>query len=44
MGSNRKRTTAIRDRKNKPNKKNLKKNQVRMEKNAAILKELASKS
>ncbi len=44
MGSNRKRTTAIRDRKAKPNRRNLKKNQDRMQKNAEILKELASKS
>lgn len=44
MGSNRKRTTAIRTKKAKPNQKNLKKDEARMQKNAAILKELASKS
>jgi hypothetical protein len=44
MGSNRKRTTAIRVRKAKPNQKNLKKNLARVQKNAEILKELASKS
>ncbi|MFP3911383.1 MAG: hypothetical protein ACLFUT_04845 [Desulfobacteraceae bacterium] len=44
MGSNRKRTTIIRERKAKPNRKNLKKNQDRIQKNAAILKELADES
>jgi len=44
MGSNSKQTGLIRARKAKSNKKNLKKNQERVQKNAEILRELASKS
>ena len=44
MGSNSKQTKAIRRNKAKPNKKNLKKNLERVQKNAAILRELAAKS
>jgi hypothetical protein len=44
MGSNSKQTGLIRARKAKSNKKNLKKNQARMQKNAEILRELAAKS
>ncbi len=42
MAANRKKTTAIRDRKTKPNKGNLKKNLARIQRNAQRLKELAS--
>jgi len=42
MGSNRKRTNLIRDKKSSPNKINLKKNKKRIRKNFEILKELAS--
>ena len=44
MSSNSKQTKAIRARKAKPNKKNLKKNLERVQKNAAVLRELASES
>jgi len=44
MASNSKKTKAIRANKAKPNKKNLKKDQARMQQNAAILRELASES
>jgi hypothetical protein len=44
MSSNRKKTEAIRDRKSKPNKGNLKKNLARIQRNAQRLKELASES
>jgi len=44
MGSNSKQTKAIRKVKAKPNKKNLKKNLERFQKNTAILRELASES
>ena len=44
MGSNSKQTKAIRRVKAKPNRKNLKKNLERVQKNAAILRELASES
>ena len=44
MASNSKKTKAIRDRKKRPNKKNLKKNLDRFQKNVAALKELASES
>jgi|GEM_PF-498749 hypothetical protein len=44
MGSNSKQTSLIRARKAKSNKKNLKKNQARIQKNAEILKELDSES
>lgn len=44
MASNSKKTKAIRARKAKPNKKNLKKNLARFQKNAAILRDLASES
>jgi hypothetical protein len=44
MASNSKKTKAIRARKAKPNKKNLKKNLVRVQQNAAMLRELASES
>ncbi len=44
MGSNSKQTSLIRARKAKSNKKNLRKNQARIQKNAEILRELASKS
>jgi hypothetical protein len=44
MGSNSKQTGLIRARKAKSNKKNLKKNQARIQKNAEILKELDSES
>jgi hypothetical protein len=44
MGSNSKQTGLIRARKAKSNKKNLKKNQARIRKNAEILRELASGS
>ena len=43
MGSNSKQTKLIRDRKTKPNKKNLEANQKRIQRNAEILRELASK-
>ena len=42
--SNRKQTRLVRARKARPNKANLKKNQKRIQKNAEILRELASKS
>lgn len=42
MASNTKKTKAIRARKKRPNKKNLKANLKRIEKNAKILKELAA--
>jgi len=42
MGTNRKRTKAIRSRKTKPNKANLKAKLRRIQKNAEILKELAA--
>ena len=42
MGSNRKQTRIIRKRKAKPNKVNLKKNMRRIQKNADILRKLAS--
>jgi len=42
MGTNRKRTERIRDNKTKPNKENLKKDEKRVQKNRALLKELAS--
>lgn len=44
MSSNRKKTEAIRDRKTKPNKGNLKKNRARIQRNTQRLKELASES
>lgn len=44
MASNSKKTKAIRARKAKPNKLNIKKNQVRIQQNGAILRELASES
>ncbi len=44
MGSNSKQTKLIRARKAKPNRKNLKKNQERVQKNAEMLRELASES
>ena len=44
MGSNSKQTKAIRKVKAKPNRKNLKKDLARVQKNAAILRELASRS
>jgi hypothetical protein len=44
MASNSKQTKAIRARKAKPNKKNLKKDLARIQKNAAMLRELASES
>jgi hypothetical protein len=44
MASNRKKTEAIRDRKRKPNKGNLKKNLARIQRNTQRLKELASES
>ena len=44
MGSNSKQTSLIRARKAKSNKKNLKKNQERVQKNTEILRELASES
>jgi len=44
MSSNRKKTEAIRDRKSKPNKGNLKKNLARIQRNAQRLRELASES
>jgi len=43
MGSNRKQTRIVRERKAKPNKANLKKNLKRITKNAEMLRELASK-
>lgn len=43
MASNSKRTEAIRDRKDKPNRDNLKKNRKRIEQNRQILRELAAK-
>ncbi len=43
MSSNAKVTKAIRARKAKPNKKNIKKNLARISNNAAMLRELASK-
>ena len=42
MSSNRKQTEAVRERKNKPNKVNLKKNQKRIQENKERLKELAA--
>lgn len=42
--SNRKQTRLVRARKARPNKANLKKNLKRIQKNAEILRELASKS
>jgi hypothetical protein len=44
MASNSKKTKAIRARKAKANKKNLKKNLVRIQQNAVTLRELASES
>jgi len=44
MGSNSKQTSLIRARKAKSNKKNLKKNQARVQENAKVLRELASES
>lgn len=44
MSGNRKKTEAIRDRKAKPNKGNLKKNLARIQRNTQRLKELASES
>ncbi len=44
MGSNTKKTKLIRARKAKSNKKNLKKNQQRIQNNAQILKELDARS
>jgi hypothetical protein len=44
MSSNSKQTKAIRARKARPNKKNIKKNLVRVQRNAAILRDLASES
>lgn len=44
MSSNRKQTKRIRANKAKPNKENLKKNQKRIQKNAEILREFASKA
>jgi len=44
MASNSKQTKAIRARKAKSNKKNIKKNLARFQKNAAALRELASES
>jgi len=44
MSSNSKQTKAIRARKAKPNKKNIKKNLVRVQRNAAILRDLASET
>jgi len=44
MSSNRKQTRLIRARKAKPNRTNLKKNQKRVQRNAEILRELASKA
>lgn len=44
MSSNAKQTKAIRARKAKPNRKNLKKNLKRVQENSAILKKLASES
>ena len=43
MASNSKKTKAIRDRKTKPNKANLKANMKRIQKNTEILRELAGK-
>jgi hypothetical protein len=43
MASNSKKTKAIRDRKTKPNKANLKVNIKRIQKNTQILRELAEK-
>jgi len=43
MASNSKRTEAVRDRKDKPNRDNLKKNRKRIEQNREILRELAAK-
>jgi hypothetical protein len=42
MAANRKKTKIIRARKAKPNKKNLKVNQMRLQRNAEILRDLAS--
>ena len=42
MSSNRKQTEAVRERKSKPNKVNLKKNQKRIQENTERLKELAA--
>lgn len=42
MAGNRKKTEAIRDRKTKPNKANLKKNLARIQRNTQRLKELAT--
>ena len=44
MASNRKKTKAIRARKAKPNRRNLKANQKRIQRNNEMLKELASKN
>jgi len=44
MSSNRKQTKRIRANKAKPNKENLKKNQKRIQRNAEILREFASKA
>jgi len=44
MASNSKKTKAIRARKAKPNKKNIKKNLARIQNNATLLRELASES
>ncbi|MDQ1335767.1 MAG: hypothetical protein QG552_2717 [Thermodesulfobacteriota bacterium] len=44
MASNSKKTKAIRARKAKSNKKNIKKNLARVQQNASILRELASES
>lgn len=43
MASNSKRTKAIRDRKDQPNRDNLKKNRKRIDQNREILRELAAK-
>ena len=42
MAANRKKTNIIRERKAKPNKKNLKVNQLRIQRNAEILRDLSS--
>lgn len=44
MGSNAKKTRLIRARKAKSNKKNLKKNNLRVQNNSQILKDLAARS
>ena len=43
MASNSKRTEAIRTRKDKPNQKNLKKNEQRVERNRELLREFAAR-